>query len=155
MLAIIILYCIECRSMGSIQRLTKHVSTPLSLSLSLSLPPLPCHVQLAYFFEPRFGDPEKELNFRKERWYNTKRNATFGCCFMILNWILLVALLNTIGVWQKVLYYGVLTLFVWPVPVMIAFDLPRKWPNFYSFWTITAVMLPAFLGSEFFFDLDS
>lgn len=104
--------------------------------------------QLAYFFEPRFGDPEKELNFRKERWYNTKRNAAFGCFFLILNWILLIALVNMQGTYQKVLYYGALTFFVIPMPFFVAFDLPRRAPQFYSFWGITATMMPAFFGSK-------
>lgn len=52
------------------------------------------------------------------------------------------------GTYQKVLYYGLLTLFVWPMPFFVAFDLPRTWPTFYSFWGITAAMLPAFFGGE-------
>lgn len=53
------------------------------------------------------------------------------------------------GLYQKLLYYGLLTLFVWPMPFFVAFDLPRKWPTFYSFWGMTAAMLPAFFGSEY------
>jgi hypothetical protein len=88
------------------------------------------------------------LNFRKERWYNTKRNAAFGCFFLILNWILLIALIKMQGTYQKVLYYGVLTLFVWPMPFFVAFDLPRTWPLFYSFWGMTAAMIPGLNGSK-------
>lgn len=52
------------------------------------------------------------------------------------------------GIYQKVLYYGVLTLFVMPMPFFVAFDLPRTWPNFYSFWGMTAAMLPGLFGSK-------
>lgn len=102
---------------------------------SISLLPIP---QCQYFFEPRFGDKEKEINFRKERWYNTKRNAWFGSCFLILNWILVLALTVQHSVVEKVLYWGAVTLFTVPMPVLVAFDLPRKRPYLYSFWGAAA-----------------
>ena len=99
-----------------------------------------------YFFEPRFGDPEKEDAYRKERWYNNKRHAFFGCCFLIVNWILIMALVTMYSTFQSVLYYGVFTLFTWPLPVLVALDWNRKHNMIYSINAAAATLCLGYFG---------
>ena len=99
-----------------------------------------------YFFEPRFGDPEKEEAFRKERWYNNKRHAFFGCCFLIINWALICGLVTMYSTFQSVLYYGVFTLFTWPLPIMVALDWNRKHNMIYSINAAAATLCLGYFG---------
>lgn len=70
---------------------------------------------LVYFFEPRFGDREKELNFQKERWYNSKRLAWFASCFFLLNMAMYIGLVNVYTTYEKVVVYGILPLLTAPI----------------------------------------
>lgn len=99
-----------------------------------------------YFFEPRFGDPEKEDSFRKERWYNNKRHAFFGCCFLIVNWALIMGLVTMYSLFQKVLFYGVFTLFTWPLPILVALDWHRKHNHIYSIAATAATICLGYFG---------
>lgn len=101
-----------------------------------------------YFFEPRFGDAEKEDTFRKERWYNTKRAAWFGSVFFLINLILLLSLSTFSSTQERVCYYALLPLFTVPLPVFIALDLPRRAPHFYSIWGSIACNIIGWAGRE-------
>lgn len=99
-----------------------------------------------YFFEPRFGDPEKEDNFRKERWYNNKRHAFFGCCFLIINWALIMGLVTMYSLFQRILYYGVFTLLTWPLPILVACDWHRKHNQIYSALAAASTLCLGYFG---------
>jgi len=48
--------------------------------------------------------------------------------------------------YAKIMYYGVYTLFQIPLPLMIAFDLPRKYPHAYSCWAAIATSVAGWVG---------
>lgn len=44
------------------------------------------------------------------------------------------------------MWYGLYSLFTYPLPVLVAFDLPRKWPNAYSAWCALATCCMGWFG---------
>lgn len=70
---------------------------------------------LIYFFEPRFGDPDKEVNFQKERWYNSKRLAWFASCFLLVNMGMYIGLAGISTTYDKVVAWGLFPLLTAPV----------------------------------------
>jgi hypothetical protein len=53
------------------------------------------------FFDSRFPDIQAERAFKKEEWYANKNAALMASLFLLLQWILTVALQTTEGVWRK------------------------------------------------------
>ncbi|KZT58102.1 hypothetical protein CALCODRAFT_468890 [Calocera cornea HHB12733] len=88
------------------------------------------------FFNPVFESPERELEFQKQNWYSTKKPAFAYAMYLVLNWLLYLILNRDVGSqpYERITYYGPFTVFTVPVPFLIAFDAPRKWPIPFQVW---------------------
>ncbi|KZO96568.1 hypothetical protein CALVIDRAFT_549576 [Calocera viscosa TUFC12733] len=88
------------------------------------------------FFNPEFENPERELEFQKQNWYSTKKPAFAYAMYLVLNWILYLILNRNVGSqpYENITYFGPFTLFTVPIPFLIAFDAPRKWPTPFQIW---------------------
>ncbi|EIN11110.1 hypothetical protein PUNSTDRAFT_119885 [Punctularia strigosozonata HHB-11173 SS5] len=91
------------------------------------------------FFEPRFEDPERELEYQKLSWYSNKPIAVYAALYLYLNWILYLILNHSVTPYEKYTYYGGLTFFTLPVPFMVIFNMPRRHPIIFQIWFTIAV----------------
>ncbi|EJU04543.1 hypothetical protein DACRYDRAFT_113942 [Dacryopinax primogenitus] len=93
------------------------------------------------FFNPMLDSPDKELEFQKQNWYSTKKPAFAYAMYLVLNWVLYLILNRNVGSqpFEDITYYGPFTLFTIPIPVLIAFDAPRKWPIPFQIWFSCAI----------------
>jgi hypothetical protein len=79
-----------------------------------------------HFFEPRFEDPERELEYQKLSWYSNKPVAIYASLYLYLNWVLYLILNHSDTLYEKYIYYGGLSMFTLPIPFLIAFNVPRR-----------------------------
>lgn len=63
------------------------------------------------FFSSKFSDPQKEADYQKEVWGQSKIPAFWACGFFITNWVLGTAfLLGPVVLADKIFYYAVRTI---------------------------------------------
>ncbi|KAJ6585562.1 hypothetical protein B0H19DRAFT_1110156 [Mycena capillaripes] len=101
--------------------------------------------QVVDFFEPRF--PEHEEEYQAQTWHSGKLLAFSASLFLILNWVLYLILNNDStkhSLYAKIAFWGGLTLFTLPTPVMVALDMPRISPVNFQAWFCIAVYYCAF-----------
>ncbi|KAF9262589.1 hypothetical protein L218DRAFT_929000 [Marasmius fiardii PR-910] len=94
------------------------------------------------FFFPTFEDEHAESDFKKQNWYSTKAIAFYASLYLVLNWVLYLALNQESTEQQRyaqVVYYGGLTFLTVPLPFFIAADVPLKYPIPFQIWFTIAV----------------
>ncbi|KZV89958.1 hypothetical protein EXIGLDRAFT_838129 [Exidia glandulosa HHB12029] len=131
----------ESEVAGSVHRGTEHHSThgdfrdtrgPMGF-IRYTLWPNVC-----YFFDPKFEDLAKEAEYRKLVWYGNKKLAFFASLFLYVNWILYLIFNRSITTYEKYAYYGGLSFFTLPLPFMVVYNMPRKYPHTYQIWVCIA-----------------
>ncbi|KAG8901542.1 hypothetical protein FRB99_005224 [Tulasnella sp. 403] len=101
------------------------------------------------FFFTSFYDPPSEAQYRRETYYQSKGLAFWGSLFIVLNWILVCALIQkeSMILPDKIFYWAVSPCLCIPLPILVIFDWPRKfpiaWQSFMSIsiWTWAAYMM--------------
>ncbi|KAG7091392.1 hypothetical protein E1B28_010430 [Marasmius oreades] len=94
------------------------------------------------FFNPTFEDEHAEADFKKQNWYSTKAIAFYASLYLVLNWVLYLALNKESTertVYAQCFYYGGLTLLTVPLPFLIAADVPLRYPVQFQVWFTFAV----------------
>ncbi|KAM0756348.1 hypothetical protein T439DRAFT_352046 [Meredithblackwellia eburnea MCA 4105] len=82
-----------------------------------------------HFFSPAYHDKGLEEAYQKEIWYTQKSTFIFGACFLVLNWVLSVALLpKPWSTWNKITNWAVFPALCVPLVPMAMFDTPRRQP---------------------------
>ncbi|KAJ7814065.1 hypothetical protein B0H13DRAFT_2684206 [Mycena leptocephala] len=101
--------------------------------------------QVVEFFEPRF--PEHEEEYQAQTWHSGKLLAFSASLFLVANWVLYLILNNDStqhSLYAKIAFWGGLTLFTLPTPVMVALDMPRRSSITFQIWFCIAVYYCAF-----------
>ncbi|KAF5371180.1 hypothetical protein D9758_004219 [Tetrapyrgos nigripes] len=96
------------------------------------------------FFFPRFpeGQEDHEKEYQKMSWYTTKPWALFSSFYLVVNWVLYLGLNNDstrFSVYAQVVFYGGLTLLTFPLPFLIAANIPARYPVSFQIWFTIAV----------------
>ncbi|KAJ7738390.1 hypothetical protein B0H16DRAFT_1424929 [Mycena metata] len=97
------------------------------------------------FFEPKFTEHEEE--YQRQIWHARKGLVFCASLFLVLNWVLYLILNNEStknSLYAKIVFWGGLTLFTLPTPVMVALDMPRRSTVFFQTWFCIAVWYCAF-----------
>ncbi|KAJ7765299.1 hypothetical protein B0H16DRAFT_1883289 [Mycena metata] len=100
---------------------------------------------LVDFFEPRF--PEHEEEFQRQTWHSVKLLAFAASLFLVLNWVLYLALnndSNKTSAFGRFVYWVGFTVVTFPVPFMVALDMPRKYPVSFQVFFCLSVWYCAF-----------
>ncbi|KAM0752870.1 hypothetical protein T439DRAFT_323479 [Meredithblackwellia eburnea MCA 4105] len=84
------------------------------------------------FFVPSFDDANAEVEFRKLRWYSEKKLLFFAVVYLYINWILYLILNHSATLYEKIVYYGPLSAFTFPLPFLIYFNIPERCPNCFN-----------------------
>ncbi|THU98020.1 hypothetical protein K435DRAFT_828505 [Dendrothele bispora CBS 962.96] len=95
-----------------------------------------------HFFDQSFEDEEREVEFQKLNWYSTKPWAFYGSLYLVINWVLYLGLnldSTKFTIYAQVCYYGGLTLLTFPLPFLIAYDIPVRHPVLFQLWFALAV----------------
>ncbi|KAK7472046.1 hypothetical protein VKT23_000157 [Stygiomarasmius scandens] len=98
--------------------------------------------QFRHFFDQKFEEEDREEEFRKLNWYSTKPWAFYGSLYLVINWILYLALnlqSTKFSIYAQACYYGGLTFLTFPLPFFIATDIPVRYPVFFQLWFACAV----------------
>ncbi|KAJ7081771.1 hypothetical protein B0H15DRAFT_932791 [Mycena belliarum] len=96
------------------------------------------------FFEPRL---DQEEEYQMQNWHSVKILAFSATLFLILNWVLYLALNNEStkrSLYGQIVFWGGFSLFTFPTPFMVAFDMPRRMPILFQTWFCIAVWYCAF-----------
>jgi hypothetical protein len=91
------------------------------------------------FFDLSFREPDREASFQKEQWWNGKLLCLVSSCYLVVNWILYVALTPKPNLYDKILYYAVAPVLTVPTPILVAFDAPRRFNFIWQIWIVTNV----------------
>ncbi|KAJ7738372.1 hypothetical protein B0H16DRAFT_1891390 [Mycena metata] len=97
------------------------------------------------FFEPKFTEHEEE--YQRQIWHARKGLVFCASLFLVLNWVLYLILNNEStknSLYGKIVFWGGLTLFTLPTPVMVALDMPRRSAVLFQTWFCIAVWYCAF-----------
>ncbi|KDQ54456.1 hypothetical protein JAAARDRAFT_696446 [Jaapia argillacea MUCL 33604] len=86
------------------------------------------------FFDPKFEDEERELDFQKLTWYSTKSLSFYASLFLVLNWVMYLVLNHSVTRYEDIAFYGGLSFFTLPCPIMVAANISRKYPVFFQIW---------------------
>ncbi|KDQ57047.1 hypothetical protein JAAARDRAFT_194230 [Jaapia argillacea MUCL 33604] len=86
------------------------------------------------FFNPKFEDPDAELEFQKQLWYTTKPVSFYASLYLLLDFCLSLILNHSTTLYEKIVYYGGMSAFTLPVPFMVIMDVSRKRPVFFQTW---------------------
>ncbi|KAF8517934.1 hypothetical protein BU17DRAFT_49029 [Hysterangium stoloniferum] len=85
------------------------------------------------FFVLRFNDEKMEAHFSHETWFTSKRLALWASLFYVLNWIIGCILLpKPHPLIEQIFYWGVAPVLTLPLPILVAFDFPRRRHIFYQ-----------------------
>ncbi|TDL26135.1 hypothetical protein BD410DRAFT_784176 [Rickenella mellea] len=85
------------------------------------------------FFRTRYHDDTEEAHYQKELWFTSKPLAIWSSLFFVLNWVLGCILLQTpFPLPDKIFYFGVALILSVPMPFMVIFDFPRRYPIAYQ-----------------------
>lgn len=91
------------------------------------------------FFDLSFREPDREDSFQKEQWWNGKLLCLVSACYLVLNWILYVALTPKPNLYDRILYYGVAPVLTVPTPFLVAFNVPRRCNIVWQLWVMCNV----------------
>ncbi|EJD48059.1 hypothetical protein AURDEDRAFT_113285 [Auricularia subglabra TFB-10046 SS5] len=97
--------------------------------------------QLSHFFFFLYDfDAHTERNYQHEYWNTYKLVAFISSLFLMVNWIVGVIIIShPLQIAEKVFYYGIAPTFSITVPIMIAYDWPRRYPILYQVWLAISV----------------
>ncbi|KAG9014389.1 hypothetical protein FRB94_012795 [Tulasnella sp. JGI-2019a] len=103
-----------------------------------ALTAVPDHIWRGFsaFFFTKFYDVAAEAHYKKETYFQMKPLALTGSMFLIINWVLIMAIQqrSDMPLADKIYFWGIAPLSAFPIPIMIVFDWPRTHPNIYQIW---------------------
>lgn len=93
------------------------------------------------FFFTEFFDAAAERQYKKETYYQMKGLSLAGSLVLVLNWVLICILIprESLIFADKMFYWVLSPCFVVPLPVMIVFDWPKKYPRTYQLFMTLVV----------------
>lgn len=91
------------------------------------------------FFDLSFREKDREDSFQKEQWWNGKLLCLVSACYLVLNWVLYVALTPKPNLYDRILYYGVAPILTIPTPFLVAFNIPRRCNFVWQIWIMANV----------------
>ncbi|GAA5904332.1 uncharacterized protein JCM6883_006452 [Sporobolomyces salmoneus] len=109
--------------------------------------------QVSRFFNPSYHDKTIEEAYQKESWYTSKSRHLFGSLYLVLNWVLTLALLpRPFNHWNEAHLYAVMPVLTVPLVVLAAFDIPRRKPWIWQLWVFSSIWVT---GTAFLIDMHS
>ncbi|KIM34323.1 hypothetical protein M408DRAFT_5593 [Serendipita vermifera MAFF 305830] len=111
---------------------------------------------------PEFNDPQVEAVYA-DRLYESQKFLAFVCsAYLVLSWIIAITLLpENPYVSDIVFFYGIAPAFTVPLPVMIFFNIPKRFHHFYqvylllSIWCWSAYLIAFFHLCDYYAGVDS
>ncbi|KAG8801718.1 hypothetical protein FRC16_011292 [Serendipita sp. 398] len=101
---------------------------------------------LRYLY-PEFSDITVEARY-SERVYNSQKFLAFVCSiYLVISWVIALTLLRLPEISDMIFYWGLAPALTVPLPFMIFYDVPRRFPYFYqpfllvSIWSWSAYLI--------------
>ncbi|KAG8815334.1 hypothetical protein FRC17_000741, partial [Serendipita sp. 399] len=93
---------------------------------------------LRYLY-PVFSDPVVEDRY-SERVYNSQKFLAFVCSiYLLISWIIALTLLRKVELSDIIFFWALAPALTAPLPFMIFYDVPRRFPRFYQLFLVLSV----------------